>query len=172
MGNNNIRPMLRKFGALSLVTAAVGVFAVGSADADTSNTSNTSNTSKRDRVEVVELQIKDLKYEAVDVGAKGPSLGDMGVYCGTALENGREVGSGSGTSQVVSLDGGNTTEQSVITIDLDRGTLTMQSLRKNEETSLDMAITGGTGAFNGARGTARYWDIGTPKERLRAEILR
>ena len=35
-----------------------------------------------------------------------------------------------------------------------------------------MAITGGTGAYKGASGTAYYWDIATPDERIRAEITR
>lgn len=156
------RSMFRKSVALSLVTAAVGVFAVGSADAD---------MSKKGRVEVIELRLQELQYEAVDLGSAGLSLGDMSVYSGTAVENDRKVGHGAGTSQVVRVDGGRTTSQVVITIELDRGTLTMQSLRTGEASSLDMAITGGTGAFNDARGTARYWDIATPKERLRAEIL-
>ncbi|MGE6736960.1 allene oxide cyclase barrel-like domain-containing protein, partial [Streptomyces sp. NPDC059900] len=63
------------------------------------------------------------------------------------------------------------TSQAVITIDLERGSLTMQSLRSQEASSLDMAITGGTGAFKDARGSVHYWDVNTPKERLRAEIL-
>ena len=56
-------------------------------------------------------------------------------------------------------------------MELKRGSLTMQSLWVSGTSSLDMAITGGTGDFRNARGTARYWDIATPKERVRAEIL-
>lgn len=36
----------------------------------------------------------------------------------------------------------------------------------------DMAITGGTGVYGNARGIARFWDIATPNERVRLEILR
>ncbi|MGW9211346.1 allene oxide cyclase barrel-like domain-containing protein [Embleya sp. NPDC055664] len=162
MGNNTTRSMISKFAALSLVTAAVGVFAVGSADAD---------TSKKERVEVFELQLRDLEYKPIDLGPAGPSLGDMSAYCATAVENGRKVGYGAGTSQVVHVEGDKITSQAVITLELERGSLTMQSLRTNEASTLDMAITGGTGAFNGARGTVRYWDIATPKERMRVEIL-
>ncbi|MFI6642581.1 hypothetical protein [Streptomyces sp. NPDC050504] len=162
MRKNSARPVLGKFAALSLATAAVGAFAVGSADADTSD---------RGRVEVVELQLQGLQYEAVDLGATGPTLGDMSVYSGTAVENGREVGHGAGTSHVVRVEGGKTMSQVVITIEIGRGTLTMQALRTGEGSSLDMAITGGTGAFKDARGTARYSDIATPQEKVRAEIL-
>ncbi|MGW6318132.1 allene oxide cyclase barrel-like domain-containing protein [Streptomyces sp. NPDC055099] len=156
------RPLLKRFAALSLATVTVGVFAAGGADAD---------APKQGRVEVIELQLKDLEYESVDLGKAGPSLGDMSVYCATAVENGRAVGRGAGTSQVVYVGGGKVTSQAVITIELERGSLTMQSLRPDEASSLDMAISGGTGAFKDARGSVRYWDINTPKERLRAEIL-
>ncbi|MGW2231856.1 allene oxide cyclase barrel-like domain-containing protein [Streptomyces formicae] len=162
MENGKRRPLLVKCAALSLVAAGVGVLAVGSAAADTSG---------KDRAEVIELQIKDLEYQAIDVGPTGPGPGDMSVFCGTAVENGRTVGRGAGTSQIVSVDGERHTSQAVITIELERGSLTMQSLQASDARSLDMAITGGTGAFKDARGTARYWDIATPRERMRAEIL-
>lgn len=162
MGNNSNRPLFKRFAALSLATVAVGVLAAGGANAD---------ASKKSRVEVIELQLKDLEYESVDLGKAGPSLGDMTVYCATAVENGRDVGRGAGTSQVVYVGGGKVTSQAVITIELERGSLTMQSLRSDQASSLDMAITGGTGAFKDARGSVHYWDINTPNERLRAEIL-
>ncbi|MEV0528630.1 hypothetical protein AB0I66_34945 [Streptomyces sp. NPDC050439] len=162
MRNHSNRPLYKRFAALSLVTVAVGVVAAGGANADAPKTG---------RVEVIELRLKDLEYESVDLGKAGPSLGDMSVYCATAVENGRNVGRGAGTAQVVHVDGGKVTSQAVITIELERGSLTMQSLRPDEASSLDMAITGGTGAFKDARGSVRYWDINTPKERLRAEIL-
>ncbi|WP_331769587.1 dirigent protein (plasmid) [Embleya sp. NBC_00888] len=57
-------------------------------------------------------------------------------------------------------------------IEIKRGSLTMQSLRMSGTSSIDMAITGGTGDFGIARGIVRYWDIATPTERARAEILR
>ncbi len=34
-----------------------------------------------------------------------------------------------------------------------------------------MAVTGGTGAYRGARGTAQYW-AGTPDECMRVRLLR
>ncbi|WP_447037311.1 allene oxide cyclase barrel-like domain-containing protein [Streptomyces sp. DSM 118878] len=171
--------MLMRCAALSLATAAVGVFAVGSAGADTAQADTAqsdtaqADTAKKGRVEVIELQIKDLEYKAVDLGEAGPSLGDMSVYCGTAVENGRKVGVGAGTSQIVYLDGdgGKATSQAVITLKLERGSLTMQSLLTDRESPHDMAITGGTGAYKDARGSVRYWDIATPQERMRAEIL-
>ncbi|MDG4857860.1 hypothetical protein P8605_06765 [Streptomyces sp. T-3] len=162
-GSRNPRAMLAKFAAVSLVTALVGAYAVDSADADTPH---------KGRVEILELDIKNDQYAHTDLAPKGPSLGDMDVYSGTAVRDGRSVGRGGGSCQVVHIDGEKLTTQCLITIELERGSLTMQSLWVSGSSSLDMAITGGTGDFSTARGTARYWDIATSKERVRAEILR
>ncbi|CAM5230001.1 hypothetical protein GCM10010329_80040 [Streptomyces spiroverticillatus] len=168
MVNNTVRTSFGRLVPLSLAAVALSVFAVASARADASAAAA---APERTHVEVIELQLQDLQYEAIDLGAAGPSLGDTSVYSGTAVSNGRAVGRGGGSSQVVGLDGAKRTSQVVITLELDRGALTMQSLRTGEASSLDMAITGGTGDFRDARGTVHYWKIGTPDEKLRAEIL-
>ncbi|MEU1666586.1 hypothetical protein ABZ547_23870 [Streptomyces sparsogenes] len=162
-GKTNRRAALVKSLAVSLVTALVGVCAVGSADADAPG---------KGRVEVLELEVRNDQYTETDLGPAGPSLGDMYVYSGTAIKDGRAVGHGGGSCQVIHVDGEELTTQCLITIELERGSLTMQSLWVSGTNALDMAITGGTGDFSSARGTARYWDIATAKERVRAEILR
>ncbi|MFD1046346.1 hypothetical protein ACFQ1S_12670, partial [Kibdelosporangium lantanae] len=68
------------------------------------------------------------------------------------------------------VDGAKITTQCLLTARLDQGSLTMQSLWVTGESPLDMAITGGTGAYRDAQGTVRVWDIATPNERMRAEI--
>ncbi|MDX3568543.1 allene oxide cyclase barrel-like domain-containing protein [Streptomyces sp. ID05-47C] len=161
--NNNTRASLTKLFSISLVTALVGVFAVNSADAD---------TPERRQVEVLELKVQNDQYAYTDLDPKGPSLGDAHVYSGTAIKDGRSVGRGGGSCQVIHIKGDELTTQCLITMELKRGSLTMQSLWVSGTSSLDMAITGGTGDFREARGTVRYWDIATPKERVRAEILR
>ncbi|MFJ3213683.1 dirigent protein [Streptomyces flaveolus] len=161
-GKSNMRASRTKFFAVSLTIALVGVFAVSSADA---------GTPARSRVEVLELEVHNDQYADVDLGSKGTSLGDTYVYSGTAMRDGRSVGRGGGSCQVIHIDGQELTTQCLITMELKRGSLTMQSLWVSGTSSLDMAITGGTGDFRNARGTARYWDIATPKERVRAEIL-
>ncbi|MFJ4585265.1 allene oxide cyclase barrel-like domain-containing protein [Streptomyces echinatus] len=161
-GNSTTRATLKRFLAVSLVAAVAGVGAVGSADAD---------TAERGHVEVLELSIHNDQYAANDLGPAGPSLGDTDVYSGTAMRDGRRAGRGGGSCQVVHIDGEKRTTQCLITIELERGSLTMQSLWASGTDVLDMAITGGTGIYGDARGTARYWDIATPNERMRAEIL-
>lgn len=161
--NNNKRASITKLFSILLVTASVGVFAVNSADAD---------TPERRQVEVLELKVQNDQYAYTDLEPKGPSLGDTHVYAGTAVKDGRSVGRGGGSCQVIHIKGDELTTQCLITMELKRGSLTMQSLWVSGTSSLDMAITGGTGDFREARGTVRYWDIATPKERVRAEILR
>ncbi|MFJ7243568.1 hypothetical protein ACIQWA_02860 [Kitasatospora sp. NPDC098652] len=154
----------RRFVAASLATAAIGLAAVGSADAD---------APRRGRVEVLELQVRNDQYEALDLGPAGPSLGDQDVYSGGAVQDGREVGRGGGTCQVVQIHGAEVTKHCLLTIEVQGGSLTMQSLWTNGSgVPLDMAVTGGTGAYGSARGTARFWEIGTPNERARVEIQR
>ena len=161
--NSNARASLTRFFAISLITALVGVTAVNSADAD---------TPEGRQVEVLELEVQNDQYAFTDLDPKGPSLGDTYVYSGTAIGDGRSVGRGGGSCQVIHIDGEELTTQCLITMELKRGSLTMQSLWGSGTSSLDMAITGGTGDFSSARGIVRYWDIATPKERMRAEILR
>ncbi|WP_327356176.1 allene oxide cyclase barrel-like domain-containing protein [Streptomyces sp. NBC_01304] len=163
MVTSSSRARFAKFAAVSVATALVGFSAVGSADADTSD---------KGRVEVLELDVKNDQYEQIDLGPKGASLGDTYVYSGAAMQDDRNVGRGGGSCQVIHVDGEKLTTQCLITIQLERGSLTMQSLWVSGAKSLDMAITGGTGDFSAARGSARYWDIATPDEGMRAEILR
>jgi len=161
--NNNKRASRTKFLTISLATALIGAFAVSSADAD---------TTERRKVEVIELEVQNDQYASNDLDPKGPSLGDTYVYSGLAIKDGRSVGRGGGSCEIVRIDGEEITTQCMITLELERGSLTMQSLAVVGSSSLDMAITGGTGDFSKARGTVRYWDIATSKERARAEILR
>jgi hypothetical protein len=152
-----------RFAAASLAAVAVGVWAVDSANA---------GTPEKGRVEVLELKVQNDQYTAADLGPAGPSLGDMDVYSGTAIKDGHSVGRGGGSCQVIHVKGEELTSQCLITMEVEQGSLTMQSLWTKGTASLDMAITGGTGVYRGARGIARFWDIATPNERVRLEILR
>ncbi|WP_031068166.1 allene oxide cyclase barrel-like domain-containing protein [Streptomyces sp. NRRL S-118] len=152
-----------RFAAASLAAITAGVWAVDSA---------TAGTPEKGRVEVLELKVRNDQYTAADLGPAGPSLGDMDVYSGTALKEGNSVGRGGGSCQVIHMKGDDITSQCLITMEVEQGSLTMQSLWTKGTASLDMAITGGTGAYRSARGIARFWDIATPNERVRLEILR
>jgi hypothetical protein len=129
-------------------------------------------TPARDHVEVLELAVENTQYQALDLGQPGVSLGDMDVYSGNAIRDGRRVGQGGGSCQTLHVDGDKVTRQCLITMELEHGSVTMQSLWTSGTSPLDMAISGGTGDYRNARGTVRFWDIATPNERVRAEIIR
>lgn len=154
-------PKGMKFAAVSLAAVAAGMWAVEGATVGTPK-----------KPEVIELEVQNDQYTAADLGPAGPSLGDMDVYSGTAVKDGQSVGRGGGHCQVIAMKGGAVTSQCLITMEVEQGSLTMQSLWTKGAASLDMAITGGTGLYRNARGVARFWDIATPDERVRLEILR
>jgi hypothetical protein len=164
MQNNNTRTKaaFMKFVAVPLITVAVG-----GCGADPSET----ETRAGDQVEVLELEVENDQYAALDLGQAGVSVGDMDVYSGNAIKDGRKVGRGGGACQVIHVDGDNITMQCLITMELEHGSVTMQSLWVRGASPLDMGVTGGTGVYRDARGTVRFWDIATPSERARAEII-
>ncbi|TDB78369.1 hypothetical protein E1165_01270 [Micromonospora sp. KC723] len=151
-----------KFFAVSLIIVAVGGCSADKTEAE---------VQAGDRVEIIELKVENDQYAALDLGPAGMSLGDMDVYSGNAIRDGRKVGRGGGSCQAIHIGGKNITMQCLITMELERGSVTMQSLWARGANPLDMAVTGGTGAYRNARGTVRFWDIATPSERVRAEIF-
>ncbi|WP_432765770.1 dirigent protein [Nocardia cyriacigeorgica] len=90
----------------------------------------------------------------------------------TTTTSSTQVGQGGGSCQTLHVDGDHVLMQCVITMELERGSVTMQSTWTRGASPLDMAITGGTGEYRNARGTVRFWDIATPNERVRAEVIR
>ncbi|WP_280358497.1 allene oxide cyclase barrel-like domain-containing protein [Nocardia otitidiscaviarum] len=155
--------VLLRLGAVALITAVACGCGTGA--------SETENPAK-EQVEVIELQVQNTQYEALDLGPAGLSLGDMDVYSGNAIQDGRTVGQGGGSCQTLHIEGDRVLMQCVITMELERGSVTMQSTWTRGASPLDMAITGGTGEYRNARGTVRFWDIATPNERVRAEVIR
>ncbi|AXB41578.1 allene oxide cyclase barrel-like domain-containing protein [Amycolatopsis albispora] len=145
--------------------AAVAVSGCGASPSD-------AETPGAEQVEVLELKVENEQYAALDLDRPGVSLGDMDVYSGSATVDGRRVGRGGGSCQVLHIDGDKVTAQCVLTMELEQGSVTLQSLWVKGANPLDMAITGGTGVYREARGTVRFWDIATPNERARAEIIR
>jgi hypothetical protein len=164
MQTNNTRTKAAfvRFVAVSLITAVVS-----GCGADTSE----AETQTGDQVEVLELKVENDQYAALDLDQAGVSVGDMDVYSGNAIKDDRKVGHGGGSCQITHIDGANITMQCLLTMKLEHGSVTMQSLWVRGTSPLDMAITGGTGAYRNARGTVRFWDIATPNERVRAEII-
>ncbi|RDI43537.1 dirigent protein [Nocardia mexicana] len=128
-------------------------------------------TSAASEPEVHELQVTTDQYSALDLGSSGTSVGDMDVFSGSAMKDGSKVGNAGGSCQATHVDGEKVTTQCLITMELEAGALAVQALWIKGTSPLDMAITGGTGAYRNARGVVRFWDIATPNERLRTEIF-
>jgi hypothetical protein len=164
MQNNKTcaKALFMKFGAVPLI-----IFAAGGCSAGPSET----GAQPGDQTEVLELKVENDQYAALDLNQAGVSVGDMDVYSGNAIKDGRKVGRGGGSCQATHVDGENITMQCLITMELEHGSVTMQSLWTRGTSPLDMAVTGGTGVYRNARGTVRFWDIATPNERARAEII-
>lgn len=59
-----------------------------------------------------------------------------------------------------------------LSLSLPKGQLTAQALWVRGSTPLIMPITGGSGAYVGARGELTATDINTPKERYRIKLHR
>ncbi|VFB01795.1 allene oxide cyclase barrel-like domain-containing protein [Nocardia cyriacigeorgica] len=160
------------FTAVSALPRLVAVALIAAAVGGCSTSDDDTETPATEQVEVIELKVQNTQYEALDLGPAGPSLGDMDVYSGNAIQDGRRVGQGGGSCQTLHIDGDRVLMQCVITMELERGSVTMQSTWTRGASPLDMAITGGTGEYRNARGTVRFWDIATPNERVRAEVIR
>lgn len=132
---------------------------------------NGSEDRSAQRVEIIEAAALTDQLAALDLDKPGPSLGDMVVYSGGIQQDGRQIGHGGGSCQNIHIEGDEITMQCVLTAQMERGSLTMQAVWLEGTSPLDLAITGGTGAYGSATGTARFWDINTPDERMRAEVI-
>ncbi|TQM30633.1 allene oxide cyclase barrel-like domain-containing protein [Nocardia bhagyanarayanae] len=151
------------------VGAVAGALLVGgglvACGADTTETDG-----PKQRVEIIEAAALTDQLAGADLDKPGASLGDLTVYSGGIHQDGRQIGHGGGACQNVHIEGDAITMQCVLTAQLERGSLTMQAVWVQGTSPLDLAITGGTGAYRNATGIARFWEIGTPNERMRAEI--
>nr|MDP9343265.1 hypothetical protein [Actinomycetota bacterium] len=90
--------------------------------------------------------------QLIEEGKKGFSLGDRIILGGVLLEGGKPVGH-FGIQDVAA----NTQPKQVeefATFILGGGQLTFQDMRRINATDFTVAITGGTGAYEGARGQA------------------
>jgi hypothetical protein len=146
--------------------AAAGALFVGGALAGCGDEANAAD----EQVDIIEVTVETDHYRSLDLGQPGPNMGDRYVYSGILREDGREVGYGGGSCEFIRIVDGKTTMQCVLSADFEQGSVTMQALWVEGASPLDMAITGGTGAYRDARGIFRFWDIATPQEHARGEI--
>ena len=126
----------------------------------------------------LKLVATELQFEFIDVGATGPSLGDQIVFSESVAKDGRDVG----MSGVVCTVTHATPPYDVLTfhcvgtLSLRRGQITLQGLievqGEDDPGPFTVAITGGTGAYRGAGGTAVIREVspGVSVYKLRLDL--
>jgi hypothetical protein len=112
------------------------------------------------------LVAEEIQSDYLDLGTPGPSLGDELVFSETLFGKRREVG----TSGVVCTVTQAVAPYDVVsyhcvgTLSLERGQITLQGLievqGEDDPGPFVVAITGGTGKYSGAGGTAIVRDVG------------
>lgn len=130
--------------ALALLIVAAAVMAAGAA----------SGTSSRGDGggEVIQLTTKQVHQGFVDHGTPGFSVDDAFVFSNDLYRNGKKVGEDGGTCTVTRIaPGGATTLHCLGTNSLPGGQISVQGLAAPGE-PFELAITGGTGRYNKARG--------------------
>ena len=101
----------------------------------------------------------------IDVGAPGFSLGDMVVFSGNLLRNGRQVGRvGVVCTFVSTADADRVEAQCPTTAILPGGQITTQGTIVNRSLNFTLPITGGSGQFQGAGGQVVSRDVSTPTQ--------
>jgi hypothetical protein len=81
------------------------------------------------------------------------------------------AGDDHGTSRAVCTDVGGPELMCTLELDLARGTITAQGMLPQRAHAAPVAITGGTGAYNGARGTALATDVSSSKTMIDISLL-
>jgi len=141
----------RGFAAVALMLAALAVLAAAPAAS--------AHGKGKDPLRLVAEQTQ---FEFLDLGAPGPSLGDEFVISETLYRRGRDVGmSGVVCTNVHAMAPYDVlTWQCLVTLSLRGGQITLQGLieiqGEEDMGPFTLAITGGTGKYSGAAGTARF----------------
>lgn len=104
----------------------------------------------------------------LNVGPRGPSLGDEIIFHSDLRREGETIGHDGGTCTVVSVEEPRLPEfQCVATLWFDEGQITAQGLIQFNGKPFEVAITGGTGAYEGAAGHI----TGVPRSERRTRFI-
>ena len=122
------------------------------------------------RGRTLEFQVRFSPFQLIDVDHDGgPTLGDYVVFHDLLFQRGRQVGDEGGTCPLVDV------AQGLIhctgTIRLAGGQLTFQGLTTTDPTK-EVAITGGTGRYQGAGGQATLVEFGDGTGSLTVRLRR
>lgn len=108
----------------------------------------------------------------IDVGPRGTNIGDYSVFSDNVFRNGRSVGELNGVCTHTRIDpaANQGSQQCVITVTLPRGNLMLQDVIRFsgvQVKSVTAAVTGGTGHFAGATGTAHIRFVSDTTSKIR-----
>jgi hypothetical protein len=132
----------------------VSAVAVGGLAAGLAGPALGSDGSKADPRGTLRVVEKETESGSVDFGDEGFSLGDEGaVWTANLKKDGAVVGHDSGTCFITSVE--IPAAQCLITAAFDHGQITFQGVNDLTQSSNTAAITGGTGAYDGAEGIVR-----------------
>lgn len=157
---------------LRVLRAAAGVAALLVAAPLASATTPDSSTGRRadQHTEIVQLDAKQVRSDKVDLGKKGISPGDGIVIAEDLHRGGKKIGDHSVVCTYIRVTPGEL--QCVGTFSLPEGQVTSQALLQLPATSsVDIAITGGTGDYRSARGFVHTVPAGTTERRLTFHII-
>jgi hypothetical protein len=162
---------MRKIKFRNLIPAA-GVAAVLIAGAPLASAGTfDGNRSHDHRTEIVQIVAKQTQTASIDVGKKGHSLGDQLVIAEDLYQNGKKVGDHSVVCTYVHT--GPDALQCLGTFSLPQGQITGQALLHLPAASaVDVAITGGSGAYSGAGGHVHTVPAGTTERHLTFSVTR
>jgi hypothetical protein len=114
---------------------------------------------------------KETQGHFVDVGRRGPSLGDQFVFSGLLLQNGTTVGHDGGHCTFVHRHP--TQAECEATFKLPGGKITAQALLHlgNGPQTFDIAVNGGTSVFRNARGQATIQELAQNRSRITFHLI-
>ena len=125
--------------------------------------------------QVVKLTGKTLAVEQVDAGKPGPSLGDQQVLTEDVYRDGKRVGTSDIQCTIVRVQLPKFAVQCFNTTSLPEGQITAQGVVTSdqlEQVPFAQAVTGGTGAYKGARGELTVDEAGDGPAHLTFDLVR
>ncbi|WP_409467990.1 allene oxide cyclase barrel-like domain-containing protein [Streptomyces sp. HC307] len=156
--------------AAGITAAIAAVFAIAPlAPANASASGSAPDTQQRTRV--IQLVGKQTQIEDIDLGKEGVGLGDQRVVAEDLYRDGKKVGDHSVICTTVHVNPGQL--QCVGTFALPGGQFTSQALlHLPAPSSVDVAITGGTGDYRNTQGYIRTTPAGETERQLTVHIKR
>jgi allene oxide cyclase-like protein len=160
--------MGKRLGLLGAGTAvmALVVGAVSPALGSSSQGAAATASGPADKRQTIRVTAVFTEFDAnIDVGAPGFSLGDMVVFSGNLLRDGEQVGRvGVVCTFVSAANAARVEAQCPTTATLPGGQVTTQGTIVNRSLNFTLAITGGSGRYQGAGGQVVSRDVSTPTQ--------